>query len=82
MRRIRVTLISHILTKWLERIERTRRTQVKRRASNYKGSEDFGGLAKLKMKQGIGDRFCEYGSKEDKFDFNDFKWINEVVVLS
>jgi len=27
-------------------------------------------------------RFCENGSKEVNYDFDDFEWINEVVVLS
>jgi len=26
--------------------------------------------------------FCENGSKDEKFDFDEFVWINEVVVLS
>jgi len=39
------------------KIERKRRTQVKRGARNHKRTEDFGGLAKLKRKQGKGDMF-------------------------
>jgi len=53
MRRIRVTLISHIHTKWLENREKRRRRKKEEqvlgkreaRARNHKGSEDFGGLA-------------------------------------